>query len=130
MKRSESENSLFERVGGISGITRLISQFYARVLDDQTLRQYFEGAQISKLQHMQREFFIAALGGPTAYSGRTMYHAHHDLHIPREHFQAFVECLFETLNEYALSEDDRYAIIARINTYADDVIDLTDAPSE
>jgi len=130
MSGIESESSLFNRIGGASGITRLIGEFYKRVLEDQTLRPYFEGVEIAKLQHMQREFFSAALGGPTAYSGRTMQHAHHDLRIPREHFQAFVQCLFETLSQHAPSEDERYAIISRINTYADDVIDHTDAPTE
>jgi hemoglobin len=43
------------------------------------------------------------------------------LHTARLHFQAFVEHLFETLASYPVSEDDRYAIIARINTHADDV---------
>jgi hemoglobin len=58
------------------------------------------------------------------YSGRPVRHAHQGRRIRREHFQAFVEHLFRTLSDYALTEQERYDIIARINTYADDVIGI------
>ena len=117
-----SEASLFDRIGGVAGVTRLISTFYGSVLADPRLAPYFDGVPIHKLRHMQFEFFSAALGGPAPYTGRTVVQAHQGRRIARAHFQAFVEHLFETLQDYALSEDERYAIIARINTYADDVI--------
>jgi hemoglobin len=127
---AESETSLFDRVGRVPGVTRLIGQFYANVLNDPTLRPYFASLELRKLQRMQFEFFCAALGGPTAYGGRSMQHAHQGKHISREHFQAFVEHLFVTLQEMDLTDEDRYAIIARINTYADDVFDAGSAPTE
>ena len=122
MNPAGSEPNLFDRIGGVAGVTRMISEFYARVLDDPKLRPYFDGVPMHKLRHMQFEFFSAALGGPAPYTGRTVQHAHQGRGITREHFQAFVEHLFETLKEYDLTDDQRYVIIARINTYADDVI--------
>jgi hemoglobin len=122
MRPAEPAASLFARIGGVAGVTRLISTFYARVLADPRLAPYFDGVPIHKLRHMQFEFFSAALDGPLPYTGRTVIQAHQGRRISREHFQAFVEHLFDTLQDYALSEDERYAIIARINTYADDVI--------
>ena len=67
----------------------------------------------------------AQTGGPVRYTGRPVIHAHHELNITRQHFQAFVEYLFEILAGYGLSEDDRYAIISRINTYVDEVVRST-----
>jgi len=128
MTPAGSETSLFARVGGVAGVTRMISQFYVRVLDDPNLRPYFDGVEMHKLRHMQFEFFSVALDGPIPYGGRTVRHAHQGRRIAREHFQAFVEHLFETLKDYALTEDERYAIIARINTYADDVVSSSSAP--
>jgi hemoglobin len=124
MSAGGPEASLFDRIGGVAGVTRMISQFYARVLADPDLGPYFDGVAVHKLRHMQFEFFSAALGGPVPYTGRTVIHAHQGRHIAREHFQAFVDHLFETLKAYDLSDDERYAIIARINTYADDVIGI------
>ena len=122
MNAAASETSLFDRVGGAAGVASLVNRFYTKVLADPALRPYFEGVAMRKLLDMQFEFFSAALGGPVYYTGRPVIHAHQGRGITRQHFQAFVEHLFETLKDYSLTEQDRYAIIARINTYADDVI--------
>ena len=114
--------SLFERVGGVNGVSGMVDRFYSRVLADQGLKPYFDGIEIDKLRRMQFEFFAAALDGPIRYGGRSMAHVHRGRRINREHFQAFVGHLFETLKDLDLSEDDRCAIIARVNTYADEVI--------
>lgn len=130
MNQTEPNVSLFDRIGGTPCVTRVIGQFYRRVFADPTLRPFFEGVELEKLQRMQSEFFSSALGGPSTYSGSTMQHAHQGLHIKPEHFQAFVGHLFDTLKEYDLTEDERYAIIARINTSADDVFSSGTAPTE
>jgi len=122
MRPTGSEESLYDRIGGAEAIASMVDRFYATVIADQDLRAYFDHVALDKLRHMQVEFFSAALGGPTVYTGRTVIHAHQGRRITRQHFQAFVQHLFETLADYALSEDDRYAIIARINTCADDVL--------
>jgi len=130
MIATETDSNLYERIGGVHGLSRLVGQFYARVLGDRALRPYFEGVPMDKLCRMQLEFFSAALGGPTIYSGRSLHHAHQGRRIAREHFQAFVEHLFETLKDFPLSEEQRYRVIGRINTYADDVIDNSSASSD
>jgi len=119
-----AQASLFQRIGGSIAVRGLVDRFYAHVLADPKLKPYFDGVALDKLQRMQYEFFSAALDGPIRYTGRPVIHAHQGRQITREHFQAFVEHLFETLKHYPLDEADRYAIIARINTYADDVIGM------
>src|SRR5579859_977157 len=68
---------LFDRIGGVPGVMRMIDRFYESVLADPALRPFFEDVEMYKLRRMQYEFFSAALGGPTAYSGRTVQHAYH-----------------------------------------------------
>ena len=122
MSNSNSEVSLYERIGGAKAVTAMVGSFYSKVMADPDLRPYFDHVALDKLEHMQVEFFSAALDGPIRYTGRPVVHAHHGLGITRQHFQFFVEHLLETLEDYPLSEQDRYEIISRINTYADDVI--------
>jgi hemoglobin len=122
MNSANSEVSLYDRIGGAEAVAGMVDRFYARVIADPELRPYFDHVALDKLQRMQVEFFTAALDGPIRYSGRTVIHAHQGRRITRLHFQAFVGHLFETLASYPLSENDRYTIIARINTYADDVL--------
>jgi len=116
--------SLYAEIGGVDGIDRLIQAFYQRVCADAALAPFFARVSMNKLIHMQREFFCAALDGPLRYTGRPVIHAHQGLGITREHFAAFARHLFETLHAMNINEDDRYAIIARINTYYDDVVNV------
>jgi hemoglobin len=114
--------TLYDRIGGAPAVEQMVERFYTRVLGDDSLRPYFDRVAMDKLRRMQSEFFAAALDGPIRYSGRPVIHAHQGHGITREAFQAFVEHLFETLRDYNLDDEERYAVIARINTYADDVI--------
>ena len=117
-----SGENLYDRIGGDATIYRLVSDFYNRVLTDPLLAPVFEGADVQRLQNMQRIFFAAALGGPVVYEGRSMAHAHHGRGITRKHFARFVEHLLATLQGFGLNERDTREIIARINTYSDEVI--------
>jgi hemoglobin len=122
MNIANTKASLYDRVGGAEGVKNMVATFYSKVVADAALRPFFNDVALNKLRRMQIEFFTAALDGPSRYTGRPLIHAHHGLNITRQHFQAFVGHLFETLAHYPLGEDDRYAIISRINTYADDII--------
>ena len=120
MNIADSQASLYDRIGGAEAIKNMVATFYSKVIADPALRPFFDHVALNKLRHMQVEFFSAALGGPIRYTGRPVIHAHHGLNITCLHFQAFVEHLLDTLARYPLSEDDRYAIISRVNTYVDD----------
>jgi hemoglobin len=70
---------------------------------------------------MQREFLGAALDGPVRYSGRSLAVVHAGLGIRVRHFARFVQHLLETLRGLDLDEDDVVEIIARVDTYVDQI---------
>ena len=118
------DKTLFEKIGGTSGVSRLVEAFYLRTLSDPELAPFFRDAKMPKLQRMQLELFSAALGGPVKYTGRSVVQAHRNYRIGLHDYQRFVRHLFETLSDasYPLSEQERYEIIGRLNTYTDDVV--------
>jgi hemoglobin len=117
-----SENtSLYEKLGGDSGIKSLIAAFYVRVLADEELGPFFRGVAIEKLHLMQHEFFAMALGGPITYSGRPMGHVHHGRGIKARHFSLFVGHLLATLEDMDVSEVESAGVIERINSFANEV---------
>jgi hemoglobin len=118
----ETRRSPFERIGGAETVATLVDAFYDRVLADPDLAPFFEHADLPKLLEMQRLVFSMALGGPDSYVGRSLAHAHRGRGISREHFQKFVDHLFETLEEYELTETERHDMIGRINTYSSDIL--------
>ncbi len=128
MSKSNSEKSLFERIGGADTIDSLVDSFYDKVLADPELNFYFKGKPMAKLRKMQREFFSAATGGPITYSGRPLSEVHRHLAISRREFQRFTEHLIETLQEVGVQESESNEIISHVNLYADEITnDTTDA---
>jgi len=116
-----STQSLYERVGGEAGVTRLIGIFYDRVLADAQLSPFFARIPLEKLRSMQVEFFTSALGGPLQYSGRPLAHVHQGHGITKDHLRRFTEHLLATLEALALSQQDIQSIYSRIALEADEI---------
>jgi hemoglobin len=118
----EAPTTPYERIGGAPAVAALVDAFYERVLADEELAPFFEDADMARLREMQRMLFTMALGGPDAYEGRPLAHAHRGRGIRREHLQRFVEHLFATLEAFDLNEREKRDVIARINTYSSEIL--------
>lgn len=118
---TESNASLYDRIGGADGIVRLVSKFYNLVLSDPELAPFFEHTPVDRLLNMQQEFFSAALDGPIRYTGRSLVEVHHGRGIDMKHFARFVQHLLTTLQEFKLNSHEVDEIIARISTQANKV---------
>lgn len=116
-----SENSLYDRIGGEVGITHLVGAFYQRVLADPELAPFFQHTPMDKLRHMQVDFFTMALGGPPAYSGSPLSHAHQGRGISKDHLRRFIGHLLATLETLNLSRRDVQRIYERLAMEADEV---------
>ena len=116
-----NQPTLFDRVGGEQGVKNLVRSFYDRVMRDEELAPFFEGASIEHLYGMQYEFFAAALGGTVGYSGLSISKAHYGRGIGKDQFARFVNHLIDTLQGWQLTEREIQSLISRVNTYADDV---------
>jgi hemoglobin len=117
----ESEQTLFDRIGGNDAVEALVDRFYECVLGDPILKPFFEHTDTGKLRRMQREFFAAALDGPIQYSGRPLAYVHQGRGIKPSHMGRFVGHLIETLKDSAVGEEELDGIIDRVNRYADEI---------
>jgi hemoglobin len=68
--------ALYDDIGGASAVRAALNVFYARVLADATLSRFFLGVDIERLKETQEGFFAMVLGGPNAYTGRSLHVAH------------------------------------------------------
>jgi hemoglobin len=115
------QQTLFERDGGEKTIRELIHEFYDRVVDDPELKPFFINTSMDKLRRMQREFFSAALDGPTTYTGKPLSYVHHGRGITKHHFALYVAHLIDTLRDHGINDQDVNDLIGRINTYANEI---------
>lgn len=84
---------VFEDFGGEPGLTALMDEFMAVMLDDPRMRPFFENTDQPRIKRQLVEQFCAILGGGCAYSGRDMKSSHAGLGIDRADFNALVEDL-------------------------------------
>ena len=89
--------SLYTQVGGESGIAAVVDDFYARVTADDLLGPWFAKTDGERLRGHLRAYLTVALGGPEAYSGRSMRAAHAGLAITGQAFDSVLDRLADSL---------------------------------
>src|SRR5262245_4412299 len=75
-RQGDWDMALYDDIGGAPALRAARNAFYARVLADATLSPFFLGVDIERLKQAQEGFFAASMGGPSAYSGRSLLDAH------------------------------------------------------
>lgn len=68
--------ALYDDIGGAPVVRAALDAFYPRVLADATISAFFLGVDIERLKKTQEAFFAVTLGGPDAYTGRSLRDAH------------------------------------------------------
>lgn len=83
--------SLFERLGGNDGITRLTSDLVDNHLDNPTIATRFANGNIAALKTAAATFMIAGTGGENVYKGKDMLAAHKGMNISAAEFMAVLD---------------------------------------
>lgn len=119
--RTSAGRELYESIGGSFGVAALVERFYEKVLEDPQLAPFFKHTSMDRLRRMQAEFFSAALDGPVSFGFTAIAHAHQGRGITLPDFQRFAHHLFEALEQFHLTDEERYAVVQRISKYVNEV---------
>lgn len=114
--------TLFDQVGGAEVVNEVVDRFYDRVTNDETLKKFFEGKSIDRIKSMQRQLFGVALGAPLEYQGKPLAEVHAGLNLTRTHLSIYIDHLLQTIEEMGIAPDQASKFVARIATYADEVL--------
>jgi hemoglobin len=106
--------SIFERVGGMRTVSRMISTFYDRVLDTPDLIHYFDGIDMRRLIDHQTKFFAAVMGGPASFTDEHLAKVHAHLGIDGGSFEEAVLILRETLEDHGMGETDVGEVMSQV----------------
>jgi len=102
---TETNPTLYEKLGAEVGIRKAVDVFYDRVVADSTLAPYFSGTDMPALRRHQVAMLSTATGGPAQYDGRDMESAHAGLDVKDEHFDRVVEHLAGTLTDLGVDQE-------------------------
>lgn len=115
-------NSLFDEIGGSEVVDSVVENFYQKVVNDEQLGKFFKNASVDRIKSMQRQLFGVALGAPLEYEGKPLNEVHKGLGITRDDLSIYIEHLMDTLTEMGIAGENANRFVARIATYADEVL--------
>ncbi len=134
--KAEGKLSLFDRLGGEAGISNIVVDVTARVLDDPRVNWSRQGVKaggfslhrnrsvtwqatpqnVAQMRKHMGEFLALATGGPPHYSGKQIESTHADMHITNPEFDAAVGDLKATLDKLQIPNLEQKELLAIIES--------------
>lgn len=119
--------SLYERLGGLDAITAVVDSFAARCAGDDRINQKFARTDIPRLKKMLVDQVCEAAGGPCVYTGRTMRETHDGMGVTAGEFDALVEDLVATLNEFEVAKAEQEELLGLLGPMRDAIVEVESA---
>ena len=114
--------TLFERYGGFSTVSRIVSDFYGRVRESDMLSPYFEHVDMHLQIDHQTKFIATLMGGPASYTDEHIRRVHAQHQISQEAFAEGCAVLRETLEDHGMDESDIGSVMAAFSAHRDQVV--------
>lgn len=138
----EENATLYERLGGEPGLTRIVDDFVARALQDPRVNWSREGVgptgllarwnrvepwqateqNVARLKKHMVQFFSLATGGPPRYEGKEMKAAHAGMQIENSQFDAAVGDLKASLDRLQVGEKEQKQLLAIVESTRPQVV--------
>lgn len=113
--------TLFDRLGGATGIADIVKEMYRRVLADPELAGFFQNVPLDRLHRMQYQFIAAALDGPVEYTGAELTAIHRGRGITDHHFAKFCGHFADAVEGSGASPADLDKALGRLATFKDKI---------
>jgi hemoglobin len=119
---TQSETSLYERLGGRAAIAAVVDDFVGNVAADKRINGYFSNANIPRLKQRLVEQICAGTGGPCQYTGRDMKTTHAGMGIDEAAFNALVEDLVKTLDKFKVPGREKNELLGILGPMKSDIV--------
>jgi hemoglobin len=100
------EPTIYERYGGFGPVSRIVLDFYDRLLEDDAVGPFFDDVDMARIVDHQTKFVAMLLGGPASYTDEQIRALHRHLAIGAAHFDRLKRLLAETLADHGMAEQD------------------------
>lgn len=103
--------TLFARKGGHRTVSRIVFDFYDRVLATPELASYFADVDMRRLVEHQAKFVASVMGGPAAHTDAELAAAHAHLAISDEEFDVMIGLMAAALEAEGFTPDERSVVL-------------------
>jgi len=121
--------SLYERLGGATGISALVDDIVEAHMANPLIKARFlpyreDTDTLTKVKRHTCDFFGAGSGGPEQYSGRTMRDTHRGMNITDEEYAAVTDDIMQTLARHKVDDQARQEVLTIVQSLKGDIVHL------
>ena len=124
--KSQSQESLYKRLGGYDAIAAVTDDFLGRLLANKDMSRFFVGTSDdskTKIRQHVIDFICKGTGGPCAYTGRSMKDAHKGLKISEADWNTAGGLLLETLKKFNVPKKETDELMAVVTSLKMDIVE-------
>lgn len=104
-------SSLYERLGGTEGITKIAHDIIDIHLANPRISPRYAGSDEAALKNGAATFFIAGTGGPNVYKGKDMLATHKGMNIASDEFIAVLDDALEALEQNNIDQREKEEVL-------------------
>ena len=122
---TQSEPTLYKRLGGREGIALVVGDFVTNMANDPRVNARFKDMKppdVEKLKSHLADQICDATGGPCSYLGRDMKAAHKGMNISEAEWNATVENLVKALDKNKVGEREQKQLLAALGPMKSDIV--------
>src|SRR5690242_6677832 len=108
------DSSLYERLGGTDAIKTVAVAFENRAATDDRINQKFARTDLNRLTKEFVDQLCHDTGGPCTYTGRNMTETHANMGVTSGEFNAFMEDLVATMNDFNVPKADQDELLSKL----------------
>ena len=117
--------SLYDRLGRVDGIGRIVRDVIANHLANPLIKSRYGAVQdMDRLHKVSTEFFCAGAGGPQSYTGRDMIAAHKGMNVSEQEFIAVVDDVVAALEKNGIDAQTKSDVIGVLFSLKPQVVRL------
>ena len=104
-------DSLYERLGGTEGITKIASDLVDLHMANSAIAPHFTNSDPDKVKNGAATFFISGTGGPDVYQGKDMLATHKGMNISASEFMAVLDDALEALKMNNIGQREQEEVL-------------------
>ena len=118
--------SLYERLGGDTGLTKIVKDTIALHHENADIAHYFTDVDDDVLANHVIAFFAAGTGGPVNYQGRDMTTAHASMHMSGADYDAAVSDVMKAVKANGIDAQSASEVAAILESLRPAVMGTTE----
>lgn len=119
---SDTQASLYERLGGQTGIAAIVEDIWANHTSNPVVKQRYVDSDPENVKRLVREMFCAGTGGPETYTGRDMLSAHRGMNINDQEFNSVIDDVLDAMTKNNAGQKEKDEVLAILYSLKGEIV--------